>query len=387
MKERRSWRWLGLALALLAALVVVAGCGTTDSSDDKSSTSADSSSSDSAGNGKKVKMAFVYNGPPNALGWDTAIDVGRKAAEAKFGDQLETTYKVAFQGPQIERALNSFVQDGNDVIWGTSFGQQEFSLPLAKKETGIKFHQVSTAAIDPNVSGFSFGLEDGYYIMGMAGAALAKNGQLGMVGSFPVPDVMTAVNAMQLGAQQVNPDAHVRVVWTNDWVSPSKAQDAAQALINSGAQVLGYMTTGPAPSEIADKAGIPWIGFEASHKKFAPDTFLNGVLLNWAPMIEKSVEDVQNGTWKPETYYGTYQNDAIQFEGWGPPYDKVPDDVKSKIDDAMAGLKDGSLKVFTGPIYDQSGKLRVKDGEEEAVGDILGTDYLVKGVIGKAATQ
>jgi len=196
MKDRWSWRWLGLAVALLTALVVVAGCNTTDSSDDKSSDSADNSSSSSNDSAKKVKMAFVYNGPPNALGWDTAIDVGRKEAEAKFGDSLDTTYKVAFQGPQIERVLNSYVQDGYDVIWGTSFGQQEFSLPLAKKEPGIKFHQVSTAAIDPNVSGFSFGLEDGYYVMGMAGAALAKNGQLGMVGSFPVPDVMTAVNAI-----------------------------------------------------------------------------------------------------------------------------------------------------------------------------------------------
>jgi basic membrane protein A len=385
MRGRTTWRWLTLLVAA-AAMALAAGCSsTTDNNSDSASAGGDGGGEPASG--EKLKVGFVYNGPVNALGWDTALEEGRKAMMEDLGDQVESNYKVAAQGPQIERVLNGYVQDDYDLIFGTSFGQQEFSLPLAKQQPDIKFHQVSVTAEDPNLSGFTVGLEDGYYVMGMAGAALSDSGQLGMVGSFPVPDVLAAVNAFQLGAQAVNPDARVRVVWTNDWSSAAKAQDAAQALINSGAGTLAYMTTGPAPAEIADREGVPWIGFEARHKRFAPDTFLNGVLIDWTPYMKERIQAALDGKWEPSQYYGKYSNGAIKFEGWGPPYEDVPEDVKAKIEETLAGLKDGSFEVFTGPIRDQKGRVRVPEGETMPVEDILSTDWLVQGVIGSAAFE
>ena len=49
----------------------------------------------------------------------------------------------------------------------------------------------------------------------MAAGAATKNGTIGFVAPFPIPEVIRHINAYALGAQAMNPDAKVKVVWTN----------------------------------------------------------------------------------------------------------------------------------------------------------------------------
>ena len=50
--------------------------------------------------------------------------------------------------------------------------------------------------------------------------------------------------------------------------------------------------------------------------------------------------------------------------------------------DAMANGK----HVFEGPLYDQAGTLRVKEGEVPSDGDLWGMDWLLQGIVGTTKT-
>ena len=70
--------------------------------------------------------------------------------------------------------------------------------------------------------------------MGKAGiiaAKMSKKGVLGYVASFPIPEVISGINATMLGAQTVNPNIKVKIIWVNSWFDPGKEADAAKVLI------------------------------------------------------------------------------------------------------------------------------------------------------------
>ena len=58
----------------------------------------------------------------------------------------------------------------------------------------------------------------------------------------------------------------------------------------------------------------------------------------------------------------------------------VPDNVRAAADKIIAGTKDGSYDVFTGPIADQSARSASPQGERMKDADMLVMDWSVKGV-------
>jgi len=64
---------------------------------------------------------------------------------------------------------------------------------------------------------------------------MSKAGVLGYIGSFPIPEVVSGINATMLGAQTINPNIKVKIIWANTWFDPGKEADAAKALLDQGA--------------------------------------------------------------------------------------------------------------------------------------------------------
>ena len=87
---------------------------------------------------------------------------------------------------------------------------------------------------------------------------MSKSGVLGYIGSFPIPEVVSGINAAMLGAQAVNPNVKVKIIWVNSWFDPGKEADAAKALLDQGADVLMQHTDSPAPMQASShSARIP----------------------------------------------------------------------------------------------------------------------------------
>jgi basic membrane protein A len=334
------------------------------------------------GSSAVFKAAFIYVGPHNDAGWSQAHDMGRLQVQKKLGAKVKTTYKENVpEGPQVSQVIDSLVRDGNKIIFATSFGFQGAMKQAAAKYPDVKFEMATGTYTSKNMAEYFGAGEDAIYLSGMAAGAATKSGVIGYVVPFAIPEVIRHANAFALGVQAMKPTAKVRLIWTNSWFDPAKEKKAAENLVAAGADVLGQNVDSPAAGQYAESKGIPWVGYDSNAKKFAPKSWLTAAVYDWGPYYAKRIQQAMNGSWKTGFYYGSIADGMIDIAPYGP---KVTKKTKALIAAKKKALVKGSFYEFAGPLYDQSGKLRVKKGQKLNVKQLYAMDWLVKGVIGSA---
>jgi basic membrane protein A len=223
--------------------------------------------------------------------------------------------------------------------------------------------------------------EEARYLSGMAAASMSESGQMGYVAAFPIPEVLRGINAFTLGAQRINPDITVEVAWTSTWFDPVIEKEAAEALLNGGADVIAQHQDTPSAGEAAQTAGGYWVGYNDDMSRFAPDAWLTAPVWDWGPFYIAAVEAVRDGTWTSDQYYGTMADGLVNL---APVSEVVSQDVRDQIASVQAEIIAGTFAPFTGPISDQDGNEVVAAGEVPDLGTLLGMGYFVAGVVGSA---
>ena len=328
------------------------------------------------------KAAWIYVGPHNDGGWSQAHDEGRLAVQKALGSKVQTTFKEKVpEGPQVGQVIEQLIRDGNKIIFATSFGFQPAMIAAAKKHPDVKFEMATGTATSKNMAEYFGAAEDAIYLSGMAAGAATKSGTIGYVVPFAIPEVIRHANAFALGAQATHPGAKVKLIWTNSWFDPAKETKAAESLHSAGADVIGQNVDSPAAGQYAEKSGVPWVGYDSDAQSFAKTQWLTAAVYNWGPYYLKRVKAAMNGTWKTGFYYGSIKDGMIELAPYGP---KVSAATKKAIAAKKAALVNGSFYEFAGPLYDQSGKLRLKKGQRMTVQDLYAMSWLVKGVVGSA---
>jgi basic membrane protein A len=195
--------------------------------------------------------------------------------------------------------------------------------------------------------------------------------------SFPIPEVISGINATILGAQSVNPNIKVKIIWVNTWFDPGKEADAAKALADQGADVIMQHTDSPAAMQIAAQRGIYAFGQDSDMIKFGPKAQLTAIIDNWAPYYLQRTNDVLAGTWKSTDTWGGLSSKLVVMA----PFTNMPDDVKALAEKTEAAIAAGTLHPFKCPVVDQDGKtVECKGGTHLDDGQILSMSFYVKGV-------
>lgn len=370
---RRSWKPL---LALFAALaLVVSACGGDDASSSDTTAGGDG--------GATVKAAWVYVGPINDGGWTQAHNAGREAVEAELGDAVETTFKENVpEGPQATQVIEDLIKDGNQIIFATSFGYGEALAELSAKYPDVRFEHATGVDTGENLSTYFGASEDTIYLTGIAAGEASESGTIGFVAPFPIPEVIRHINAFTLGAQVSNPDATVKVVWTNTWFDPTVERQAAESLVQAGVDVLASGQDSPATGEAAQAAEIPFVGYDSDQSANFPDIWLTASLYNWGPYYTERVQAVADDTWETGSYYGGIADGFVSLAPFG---SLVSAETEALIEEKLAALESGEFYEFTGPLTDQAGEVRVADGVKLELGEILSMDWFVAGVDGDPA--
>ncbi len=328
-----------------------------------------------------LKIAFAYVGPVGDGGWTYAHDNARKAVEKQYGDKVVTSFvENVPEAADAERVFRDMVSQGNKLIFGTTFGYMESMLKVAPEAKDVKFEHATGYKTAENMRTYDSRTYEGAYMAGVIAGAMTKSNTLGIVGSVPIPEVVRNINSFTLGAQSVNPKVKTKVVWVNKWFDPPKETEAAQSLINGGADVLFQNTDSSAVLKTAAKAGKMAFGWDSDMSAYAPEAHLASAIINWAPYYIKATGDALEGKWATGSVWWGVKEGAIDIVSIN---DKVPADIKTKVETIKAGLKDGSFVIWKGPILGQDGKEVVKKGEAADDKFLGGVTFYVKGVEGK----
>ena len=368
---------------LLAAAAALVGCGKKEEppAQTASPTAAPASAAAPA-KPEPLKIAFIYIGPVGDGGWTFAHDNARKAVEKEFGDKVVTTFvEKVLENADAERVFRDVAGQGNKLIFGTTFGYMEPMLKAAADLPGVKFEHATGYKQATNLRTYDSRTYEGAYMAGVIAGKMTKSNTLGIVGSIPIPEVIRNINSFTMGAQSVNPKVKTKVVWVNEWFNPPKETEAAQSLINQGADVLFQNTDSSAVLQTAAKNKKLAFGWDSDMTAYAPDAHLASAIINWAPYYIQATRDTLDGKWAGGSgiWWGVKEGaiDVVSIS------DKVPAETKAMIDKIKAGLKDGSFAIWKGPIVGSDGKeLLAKD----AVADdkfLSGVNFYVKGVEGK----
>jgi len=326
----------------------------------------------------KLKVGFIYLGPVGDFGWTYQHEVGRQNLVKALGDKIETTFlENVNEGPDAERSIEQLARAGNKLIFTTSFGYMDPTLKVAKKYPNVFFEHATGFKRAPNMSTYSGRFYEGRYIQGVIAAKMSKKGVLGYIVSFPIPEVISGINATILGAQSVNPNIKVKIIWVNTWFDPGKEADAAKALADQGADVIMQHTDSPAAMQIAAQRGIYAFGQDSDMIKFGPKAQLTAIIDNWAPYYLQRTNDAIAGTWKSTDTWGGLSSKLVVMA----PYTNMPDDVKALAEKTEAAIAAGTLHPFKCPVVDQDGKtVECKGGTHLDDGQILSMNFYVKGV-------
>jgi basic membrane protein A len=361
--KRRTLVVAALLGALAATALVLVGTGT-------------------AAKQAPFKAAWIYVGPHEDGGWSQAHDAGRLAVQKALGSKVQTTYKeLVPEGSQTCQVIESLIRDGNKIIFGTSFGFQTCMASEAKKHPDVYFEQATGTLQSKNLAEYFGAGEDSIYLSGIAAGTAAKCGTIGYIVPFAIPEVIRHANAFALGAQVSHPGVKVKLIWTNAWVDPAKEKKAAESLHAAGACVLGQNVDTPTAGQYAQSVGIPWVGYDSNSQKFAQTSWLTAAVYNWGVYYVPRVKAAMNGTWKTGFYYGNIKDGFTDVAPFGP---KVSSKTKALIAAKRKAIVDGTFYEFTGPLYDQAGKLRVPKGKKLTVQQLYAMNWLVKGVVGSA---
>ena len=334
----------------------------------------------SAGAADKLKACWVYVGPHNDGGYSEGHDKGRQMVEKELGDKVETTYvENVPEGPDAERAIERLARSGCGIVFTTSFGFMDPTIKVAEKFPDVKFEHATGFKTAPNVTTYNARFYEGRYIIGQIAAKMSKSGVAGYIVSFPIPEVVMGINSFMLGAQSVNPDFKIKIVWVNSWFDPGKEGDAAKALFDQGADIITQHTDSPAPLQIAQERGLHGFGQAHDMYDFAPKAQYTAIVDNWGPYYVKRVQAVLDGTWESQASWEGLKDGMLVMAD----YTNLPDDVVQMAEETEAAIISGDLHPFKGPVFKQDGTEVVGEGAVVDDGTLLGMNFYVKGIDGE----
>jgi basic membrane protein A and related proteins len=360
-----------MVMVILILSVALTGCGKSESTN--------SGQADQKQEEKKVKVGFLFSSSINDGGYSQAHNAGRLAVEKELG--VETLYKESVpEGQESEKIMEDMISQGANVIFATSFGYMDFVEKVAKRHPDVKFLHCSGYKQAENMSNYFGRMYQARYLSGIVAGLKTKSNQIGYVGAFPIPEVVRGLNAFTLGVRSVNPNAKVKVVWTQTWYDPAKEKEAAKALLDGGSDVIAQHQNTAGPQQAAQESGAFSIGYNLPMKEQAPKAYMTSAMWNWGTYYVDQVKKVMDGTWKAESYWGGMETGIVGLDELS---ENAPAEAKEAVEKAKADILSGKNKIFQGPLKDNTGAVKVQEGQVMTDAEMLSFDWLVEGVDGK----
>ena len=329
----------------------------------------------------KTKVGFIFVGPVGDGGWTYQHNEGRLAIEKEFGDSVETMFVESVpEGPDAVRVMTDMALKGANLIFTTSFGYMDQTVEVASKFPNVKFEHATGFKDAPNLATYSARFYEGRAVQGHIAGHMTTSNIIGYIGSFPIPEVIRGINSSYLAAKAVNPDVQFKIVWAYTWFDPAKEAEAANVLIEQGADVILQHTDSTAPQAAAQaKGNVITFGQASDMAEYGPMPRVSSIIDNWAPYYIDRTRAVMDGTWETHQVWEGIGDGMVKI---GEISDAVPAEVKASAEALRDSIAAGETHPFTGPVNKQDGSVWLAEGEKADDGTLLGMNFYVEGIEG-----
>ncbi len=325
---------------------------------------------------EEVKVGVIHIGDPaDGAGYTFAHDQGIVAMQQALG--LSDTQIIRKNNVNdadavaIRTAIEECIEDGATIIFGTSWGYMDTMEELASEYPDVIFsHCSGYKSNGTNFNNYFGRIYQARYLSGIAAGLKTQSDKIGFVAAMGSDnsEVTGGINAFALGVESVNPDAKVYVKVTNTWFDPTLEQQAAEALLDAGCDIIAQHADTTAPQLAAESRGVWGVGYNSDMTKDAPKAHLTAPVWNWGAYYTSAVQSVIDGTWDGSNYFGGMAEGLVDIS---PLSANVADGTAEAIEAARQKIL-GGFKVFEGDLFDNAGNQINKAGEFLSDADITG---------------
>ena len=326
-----------------------------------------------------TRVGFIYIGPVGDFGWTAGHDRARQELQEHFGDAVETNIvENVDYGADAERVMTQMALSGTDMIFAASFGYGPDVNAVAGRFPDVAFqHATGYIQEHDNISLYDARFYEGRAVLGHIAGKMTETNTIGYIASFPIPAVISGINSAFLHARAVNPDVNFRIIWTYSWFDPALEADAAETLIEQGADVIMQHTDSTAAVRVAEDAGVMAFGQASDMTQFGPTAHLSAIVDRWAPYYISRVQALKDGTWEAQNSWMGFADGVIEMAPWN---DRIPADLQEEADGLVAAIAAGEYHPFTGPLNRQDGTPWLAEGEIAPDGDLATMNFYVEGI-------
>lgn len=339
---------------------------------------------------KKLKVAFIYARTIESSGWTYGHELGRQYIEEVLAGQISTKYIENV--PENETAYDSIkalAEEGFNVIFTTSPIFRTATLRCALEYPQIKFFNCSDDRPYEHMSCYFGRTYEPRFLTGLIAGAMTKTNIIGYSATSPTSEVIASINSFALGAKIVNPYSKVKVSWTREWNSHIKFTNVDAQLLSEGCDIISNRNL-TIPRDETKKYGVYSMLCSFDKNKNTPDKYLAAPIWNWGIYYEKILNNILNDTFgtilnmfspnqpsKLVSFWYGIDTGVVDIY-----YSKkyVPNEVQRLVEAMKKMITTYEFNPFTGPIYDNTGKLRLEEDEIATPDDILSINWFVDNV-------
>lgn len=358
-----------IAAISAAAVLMLTGCSSDTADNGSADAASDSASASTIQYAKEdIKVGVIHIGnPADGSGYSYTHDVGIQDMQAALGlsdDQIIRKNNVSDGDPTAtETAIRECIEAGCNIIFGTSWGYMDTMEALADEFPNVVFsHGTGYKNNGKNMNNYFGRIYQARYLSGIVAGMKTESNLIGYVAAMGSEnsEVTGGIDAFAIGVASVNPDAKIYVKVTNSWYSPTEETNAAKALIAEGCDVIAQHCDTPNPQLEAESAGVWGVGYNSDMIKDAPGATLTSVEWHWGAYYTQAVQQVIDGTWNCENYYGGMSDGLLDISDLNSAL--CTDEMQATVDEAKNEILNNGFNVFDGVLETNDGSTVGEEG-------------------------
>lgn len=355
LEKRVNVKKLVSAVSIVAAsALVLSACGSGDSGDSKAEDFLGCMVSDSGG---WDDQSFNQSGREGLTNAKKNLGIEESLAES----QGDADFK-----PNVD----NMIQQGCNLTFGVGFLLEDAIQEAAEANTDLNFALIDSTFSDAdgkpvtldNAKPLVFNTAEAAYLAGYVAAATSESGKVGTFGGIQIPSVTIFMDGFADGVKKFNEEnkKDVKLLGWNkekqdgsfsgDFENQGQGQALTKQLISQGADVV-MPVAGPvglgaaAAAKEAKDVKLVWVDSDGYESTEYGDIILTSVVKQIANAVEDTVAEAQKDSFSSEPYVGTLENEGVGLAPYHDFDDKVPEDVKKKVEELKKQIIDGSLTV------------------------------------------